>query len=797
MPSPGRILKSVLIIMGACLAILVILELGLRITGKGYDPAVLLKDATGSLRANPAFSQRILKPGTVVPLYYESAETMPPGKRILVIGDSSARGSHGASYNFAQILDRMLGEAYGISQLSFPVANSHVIRLLAESTAQQADLIIIYAGHYEYVGPFSGNPPLGDLHQTIQGARGHLAFQASRLRQLWQGLKQPDRGTVYSGTHSFRACQVSVRESDRERQQAMCRENFSAMARFLKQQGKHVILCVPGVNTRDAAPFNSNFSKNHTAEEQGQIVRLMQVGGYNYQAGKDQHAIELLTRALRMEERFAQPHFILAKIYEKQGQAGLARAHYERAVELDGIPLRADASIRKAIQRAAIDAGADLLDIHQVLAAGSTNQIPGSEWFHDHVHLNFQGHRAVAEALYERITGQESTTTNFPVMVQYTPSAQHEIERAFMDELLRPPLSYRYANNQQISRLRNPLLALSNLTARVTTTPLSRNQRLGRIDTMLTSETPRDASPEIETLLDENPYDIAARIRQSKLGRLTGQVKSPKHQIKLSRSYKQSPEALVELAETYAQLINPRDALKTYEKVLVMDQANIPAYRGAATALMEQGRYGEAIQGLSQALRHEPENPDVHEQAAELYERAKNFMMARQHIQRVLQIDPNRTSAQAIMQRLQSTGNETARKMNNEGSELMKTQRYAEALQRFKQAIDLYPDAPMAINNLAYLLATCPDETFRDGKQAVALATRLVSFAKDAPQPGFRATLAAAYAESGDFESAVETIIQAVEDAETLGQAEAAGEFLEIMGRYKEGEPYRHAPEGG
>ncbi len=797
MPSPGRILKSVLIIMGACLAILVILELGLRITGKGYDPAVLLKDATGSLRANPAFSQRMLKPGTVVPLYYESAETMPPGKRILVIGDSSARGSHGASYNFAEVLGRMLGEAYGISQLSFPVANSHVIRLLAESTAQQADLIIIYAGHYEYVGPFSGNPPLGDPHQTIQGARGHLAFQASRLRQLWQGLKQPDRGTVYSGTYSFRACQVSVRESDRERQQAMCRENFSAMARFLKQQGKQVILCVPGVNTRDAAPFNSNFSKNHTAEEQGQIVRLMQVGGYNYQAGKDQHAIELLTRALRMEERFAQPHFILAKIYEKQGQAGLARAHYERAVELDGIPLRADASIRKAIQRAAIDAGADLLDIHQVLAAGSTNQIPGSEWFHDHVHLNFQGHRAVAEALYERITGQESTTTNFPVMVQYTPSAQHEIERAFMDELLRPPLSYRYANNQQISRLRNPLPALSNLTARVTTTPLSRSQRLGRIDTMLTSETPRDASPEIETLLDENPYDLAARIRQSKLGRLTGQVKSPKHQIKLSRSYKQSPEALVELAETYAQVINPRDALKTYEKVLAMDQANIPAYRGAATALMEQGRYGEAIQGLSQALQHEPENPDVHEQAAELYERAKNFMMARQHIQRVLQIDPNRTSAQAIMQRLQSTGNETARKMNNEGSDFMKTQRYAEALQRFRQAIDLYPDAPMAINNLAYLLATCPDETFRDGKQAVALATRLVSFAKDAPQPGFRATLAAAYAESGDFESAVETIIQAVEDAETLGQAEAAGEFLQIMGRYKEGQPYRHAPEGG
>ena len=56
---------------------------------------------------------------------------------------------------------------------------------------------------------------------------------------------------------------------------------------------------------------------------------------------------------------------------------------------------------------------------------------------------------------------------------------------------------------------------------------------------------------------------------------------------------------------------------------------------------------------------------------------------------------------------------------------------------------------------LAWLWATCPEESFRDGKRAVDLATRGCKLAewKDAHMLD---TLAAAYAEVGDFDKAVE-----------------------------------------
>jgi Tfp pilus assembly protein PilF len=789
LPPLRRILKPLWFCLGVLLLAAVLLELGLRVSGRGYTPTVLLENPDGTLRANPNFSRRILKPGTVVPLNFQADPgTAAAGKRILILGDSSASGSHGAANNFARQLDQLLDDSYQITQLNFPAADSHVIRLLASEATQEADIIIVHAGHYEYVGPFSGTTPLSDQLLSNPAVQQHLGFQSSRLRQWIQVQQGSDLGTVYSGIYTFRGSQTKVRERDRQPYHAACLENFTALARTLKGQGKRVIFCVPAVNIRDAAPFNSNYGESLSDENKAELVQLMHVGGYNYKAGKDPRAIQLLTNALTIDEHFAQPHFILAKIYEKNNQAGLARAHYERAVKFDGIPLRADTGIRNAIVQAAADAEVELVNLQQLLAAESTNQIPGGEWFYDHIHLNARGNQTVARALYKQITGQEAQE------VMQVPEEDPIVMAAFLRDLTRPPFSYRYANNEFTRAMRASLQGMTNQVTQAHGIAYRdpREECLTAIDAALVGEAPLTALPKIKALLDENPYDLAALIRESQMLRLTKQEEPPRRQAKLARKHAKSPDALIELAEAYVQDINPRDALKTFEKVLAMDQANMSAFSAAAALMTEQGRFGEALHGLSQALRHEPENVAIHENAAMLYGNAKNYPMALQHLQRVLEFEPGRESALALVQRYQASGSETARELNNASTSHMKAARYAEALAGFQKALELYPDAPMALNNLAYLLATCPDENFRDGKQAVALATRLLDFAKDAPQPGFRATLAAAYAETGDFEQAVKTIIQAIDDAETLGQRGSIEQFLEIMGTYKNGQAYRH-----
>jgi tetratricopeptide (TPR) repeat protein len=79
--------------------------------------------------------------------------------------------------------------------------------------------------------------------------------------------------------------------------------------------------------------------------------------------------------------------------------------------------------------------------------------------------------------------------------------------------------------------------------------------------------------------------------------------------------------------------------------------------------------------------------------------------------------------------------------------------RYEEAMAHFDAALRLGPDDPAAHNNRASLLATCPDATYRDGQEAVAAATRACKLTGWS-QPALFDTLAAAYAEAGDFAAA-------------------------------------------
>lgn len=100
---------------------------------------------------------------------------------------------------------------------------------------------------------------------------------------------------------------------------------------------------------------------------------------------------------------------------------------------------------------------------------------------------------------------------------------------------------------------------------------------------------------------------------------------------------------------------------------------------------------------------------------------------------------------------------------------------YAKARDDYLTGINLNPNAPHSYNNLAWLEATCPNANFRDGKSAVEHATKacqLTGFKRS----DYVGTLAAAYAEVGDFETAVK-LAEQIED--------------ENLESYRAGEPVR------
>lgn len=77
-------------------------------------------------------------------------------------------------------------------------------------------------------------------------------------------------------------------------------------------------------------------------------------------------------------------------------------------------------------------------------------------------------------------------------------------------------------------------------------------------------------------------------------------------------------------------------------------------------------------------------------------------------------------------------------------------------------AVKLAPKDLLAVNDLAWFRSTCPDAKFRDGKEALAEATRVCE-ATQFKHEEFLSTLAAACAETGDFKSALKWATKAAE----------------------------------
>src|SRR5439155_5213644 len=111
-----------------------------------------------------------------------------------------------------------------------------------------------------------------------------------------------------------------------------------------------------------------------------------------------------------------------------------------------------------------------------------------------------------------------------------------------------------------------------------------------------------------------------------------------------------------------------------------------------------------------------------------------------------------------------------------------------EAVEEYKVALRINPDEVLALNDLAWILATDSDDRLRNGSEAVTLAERACQLS-DFKEPLIVGTLAAAYAEAGRFEEAVRTGEKAKGMAEKAGNKELAAKNEELLKLYREGKP--------
>ena len=123
----------------------------------------------------------------------------------------------------------------------------------------------------------------------------------------------------------------------------------------------------------------------------------------------------------------------------------------------------------------------------------------------------------------------------------------------------------------------------------------------------------------------------------------------------------------------------------------------------------------------------------------------------------------------------------------NQGNAYLLNRQFKQAISYYIKTTEINPAFAPGFNNLAWLFATCPDGKYRDGNKAIENATRACELSQWA-NPDCLGTLAAAYAEAGEFERAIKWQTTAIEFATPDYDIVAAHSRLEF---YIAGKPYR------
>ncbi len=185
------------------------------------------------------------------------------------------------------------------------------------------------------------------------------------------------------------------------------------------------------------------------------------------------------------------------------------------------------------------------------------------------------------------------------------------------------------------------------------------------------------------------------------------------------------------------------------------------------------GRVDEALEHFRQAVDLRPDFPDAHYNLGVVLFRKGDIDGAIAQWRMTLSLHPNDPGTNTSL-----------------ANALVQKGLFREAVAHYQVALQSEPDSEASLNNLAWILSAAPDDSVRNGAAAVQLAIRLNQVTHDS-NPSFIRTLAAAYAEAGQFDKAIETGQTASGLANAQGQHELAGKIEEETGQYRQHLPFR------
>jgi tetratricopeptide (TPR) repeat protein len=263
---------------------------------------------------------------------------------------------------------------------------------------------------------------------------------------------------------------------------------------------------------------------------------------------------------------------------------------------------------------------------------------------------------------------------------------------------------------------------------------------------------------------------------------------------------------------TYSQVGYWHDDVALFGHALKVTSNNALVHNNLGVALAAQGAAEKAVEHYSEALRIEPDYPEAHNNLGTALAKRGRTDEAIAHFTAALRVRPSFAEAHgnlgvalAMQGRIDDAivhfsaalkaNPESADAHYNLGKCFVALGRTREAITQYQQALRFKPGHPQAANSLAWIYATSENPEFRDGAEAVRLATQACQNTAFR-DPLILDTLAAAYAEAGRFSEAVTTARKSLALVSSAGQSELADRIRARLRLYDTRRPFHYGQDG-
>ena len=299
------------------------------------------------------------------------------------------------------------GVRFEVVNTAIVATNSHVVRRIAFDCARhEPDLIVVYLGNNEVVGPFGAGTVFAPLSDRLALIRLGISFKATRVGQLLSNtvgrLRKPPGPDVWTGMEMFLGNQVRFDDPSLHTVYRHFRSNLEDIRDAGVGSGAKVIISSVGSNLADSPPFASLHRADLSEAELERWQECYDRGIGHEEKQEPEAAVAAYLEAAEIDETFADLQYRIATCCRQLGEFDRARDHYVKAREHDSLRFRADHQINAIIESVATGGSGDdvrFVDAVAALQAASPQGIPGATHFHEHVHMKFAGNYLVARAI--------------------------------------------------------------------------------------------------------------------------------------------------------------------------------------------------------------------------------------------------------------------------------------------------------------------------------------------------------------------------------------------------------------